>query len=229
MNNETTRYRYPMNLQLFAEGDPEPNPDPAPEPKVVPQDEVDRIVADRLARERKKYADYDDVKAKLAALEQAEEERKKAEMSEVERLQAEKEAAEKTATEAREARDKALADANKRLIKAEFMAVAREMRVRVDALEDAYKLADLSAVTVSEDGVVIGVKEAVETLIAAKPYLLEPEKAQPKPIGGAVGGGDPLPEKTKEQLLEAAAEKARKSGRLDDQVAYAKLKRELNL
>ncbi|WP_178023026.1 scaffolding protein [uncultured Paenibacillus sp.] len=231
MNTETTPvYRYPLNLQLFAENgppaDPEPTPEPAPEPKLVPQDEVDRIVADRLARERKKYADYDDIKAKLAALEQAEEERKKAEMSEAERLAAELEEARKKAQEAEEAKSAALTSANQRLINAEFRALARDANIPADRLDAALKLADLSAVTVSEDGNVTGAKEAVEALVTAHGYLVE--KAQPKPIGGA-SGAEPTPEKTKEKLLEAAAEKARKSGRLEDQVAYAKLKRELNL
>lgn len=229
MTNELIRYRYPLNLQIFAEDpapEPEPNPDPTPEPKLVPQDEVDRIVADRLARERKKYADYDDIKAKLTALEQAEEERKKAAMSEAERLAAELEEARKQAQEAEEAKSAALTSANQRLINAEFKAQARDANIPADRLSAALKLADLSAITVDGEGNVVGAKEAVAALVAAHGYLAE--KTQPKPIGGP-SGGDPLPEKTKEQLLEAAAEKARQSGRLEDQVAYAKLKRELNL
>lgn len=226
MSNETTRlttpvFKYPLNLQLFADdpAEPEPNPEPTepvepqPEPKLVPQDEVDRIVADRLARERKKYADYDDIKAKLAAAEQAEEERKRAEMSELERLQAEKEAAEKAAAEAQEARDKALAAANQRLIKAEFMTIARELKVRADALEDAYKLADLSSVNVSEDGGVTGAKEAADALIAGKPYLLEPEKAQPKPIGDSRPNAADEERKTLEMQL-ADARKAKDFGKV---------------
>ena len=230
MMNEVIRtYRYPLNLQLFAEGDPEPEPtpEPTPEPKLVPQDEVDRIVADRLARERKKYADYDDVKAKLTALEQAEEERKKAELTEAERLAAELEEARKQAQAAEEAMGAALTAANTRLINAEFKALARDANIPADRLSAALKLADLSAVTVDDEGNVVGVDAAVKALITEHAYLVA--QATPKPIGGAAGGGDPLPDKTKEQLLEAAAEKARKSGRLDDQVAYAKIKRELNL
>jgi len=55
--------------------DPTPNPDPTPDPAPQPdqgftQADVDRIVADRLKREREttktKYADYDDLKAKAA-------------------------------------------------------------------------------------------------------------------------------------------------------------------
>lgn len=75
--------RYPMNLQLFAEGDPDPadpTPDPAPPApdKTFSQAELDRIVAERLARDRKGREDYDDIKTKLTALEQAEADRDKA-------------------------------------------------------------------------------------------------------------------------------------------------------
>lgn len=235
MKNEFTRttpvYRYPLNLQLFADGDPEPdpqpNPEPTPDPKLVPQDEVDRIVADRLARERKKFADYDDVKAKLTALEQAEADRKKAELTEAERLAAELEEARKQAQAAAEARESEKTSANDRIIKAEFKTLARDANIPADRLAAALKLADLSTVTVDDEGNVVGAGDAVTALIEANPYLVA--QVTPKPIGGSAGGGDPLPDKTKEQLLEAAAEKARKSGRIEDQVAFAKLKRELNL
>lgn len=60
------RYRLPLNLQLFAEGDPEPTPNPEPE-KTFTQADLDRIVTERLARERKKFEDE-----KTAAQEEAE-------------------------------------------------------------------------------------------------------------------------------------------------------------
>lgn len=40
--------------------------DQAKESQLVPQADVDRIVKERVARERAKYADYDDLKAKAA-------------------------------------------------------------------------------------------------------------------------------------------------------------------
>lgn len=191
MSNDNIRYRYPLDLQLFAEEapptDPETPPaDPQDPPKMVPQDEVDRIVADRLARERKKYGDYDDIKAKLADLEKAEDERKKAELSEVERLAAELDEARKKAQEAEERGTSAITAANKRLINAEFKALAREHNIPADRLNAALKLADLSGVTVDDDGNAQGVEDAVKALVEANPYLVE--KAQPKQIGGGTGG-----------------------------------------
>lgn len=193
------------------------------------QAELDRIVADRLARERKKaekFADYDDIKTKLTALEQAEAEREAAKLTETERLQAEKAEAEKKAQEAEGKGAAALAAANQRLINAEFKVIAREANVPAERLAAALKLADLASVTVDDNGDVVGAKEAVEALVAAHGYLVE--KTQPKPIGGASGGKEDPPDKTKEQLLKEAADKARRTGRIEDRMAYSALKEKLN-
>lgn len=119
MTNERNPF-LPLNLQLFAEDLPQDPPaddkkmDDNPPPKTYTQDEIDRIVADRLGRERKKYADYDDIKAERERLKQAEEERKKADMTEKERLEAEKAEALKKAEEAEAKREQALSNANQR-------------------------------------------------------------------------------------------------------------------
>lgn len=51
---------------------PTPNPPKGDEGKTFTQADIDRIVADRLARERSKYADYDELKAKAAKLDELE-------------------------------------------------------------------------------------------------------------------------------------------------------------
>lgn len=209
-----------------SDDEPDEKDDPGKRVVTMTQAELDALIGREKGRERKRFADYDSVKTRLAELEQAEVERNKAAMTEKERLEAEKAEAEKKATDAQEAGSRALEAANKRLINAEFKAVAREMNVRPDALEAALKLADLSGVTVDDEGNVVGVKEATQALVSSNPYLVE--KPKPRQIGGG-SGGDDRPEKTKEQLLAEAAEKARKSGRIEDQAAYAKLKRELGL
>lgn len=215
MNNEMNRLRYPLNLQLFAEGDPvDPDPqdpkDPQePEPeKTFTQAELDEIVAKRLARDRKGREDYDSLKEKLTALEQAESEREKEKLSATERLEAEKAEALKAAEDAKAERDKALSAANQRLVKAEFRAIARELKVRTDALDDAFVLADLSAVKVDEDGNVSGVDDVVTALLTNKPFLAEQAKPQPKSIGGASGGAGDDERRTLEQQL-AEAKKAK--------------------
>lgn len=206
MENEIKRSRYPLNLQLFAEGDPDPDPTPD---KTFTQAELDLIVADRLARERKKaekFADYDELKTKLTALEQAEAERAKADLTEAERLTADLEAARIKAQEAEERGAAAITTANKRLINAEFKALAREMNVPAGRLAAALKLADLSSASVDNEGNTVGVKEAVEALIAAEPYLVAETKA--KPIGGGGGGN---PDEDERKTLEAQLSEARKA------------------
>lgn len=48
--------------------DPNPTPDPVvdPQPETFTQADVDRIVRERVKREREKFADYDDLKTKAA-------------------------------------------------------------------------------------------------------------------------------------------------------------------
>jgi hypothetical protein len=221
-----------MNLQLFAEGDPDPadpTPDPDPTPpapdKTFSQADLDRIVAERLARDRKGREDYDDIKTKLTTLEQAEADREKAKLSDTERLEAEKAEALKKAQEAEDRSTARETAANQRIINAEFRTLAREANVPADRFAAAVKLADLSGVTVDDEGNAVGVKEAVEALVAAHGYLVE--KTQAKTLGGASGGKADPPDKTKEQLLKEAADKARKTGRIEDRMAYAELKERL--
>jgi hypothetical protein len=201
------------------------------ESKTFTQAELDKIVADRIAREKKKlekYADYDDVKTKLSEFEKFEEERKKAEMTVQERLEAEKAEAEKRAQESEERANKALEAANKRLLKSEFRLLAKELGVRKDALDDAFVLADLSTVEVDEEGNVQGVQEALESLKKAKAYLFGgTDFADPSP-----GQHEPKREATQDQAkrkLEELAQKAKKTGRIEDKIAYASFKKELGM
>jgi hypothetical protein len=230
------KFRHSLDIQLFAQDPTDPPADPPADPPKPPekvvftaeqQAEVDRIASERAQRERKKFADYDDLKTKLSTLETAEAERAKAAMTETERVQAEKDDALKRAQEAEAQRTEALSKADKRVIKSEFKALAREMGVRADALDDAHVLADLTGVSVDDEGNVVGAKEAVEALMAAKPYLAEVAKKEPKSIGNPSNPNPDQAAKTKEQLLKDAADKARTSGRPEDMAAYSALKIEL--
>jgi hypothetical protein len=202
------------------------------ESKTFTQEELDKIVADRLSREKKKlekYADYDAVKTKLSEFEKFEEERKKAEMTVQERLEAEKAEADKKAQEAEERANKALEQANKRLLKAEFRLLAKELGVRKDALDDAFVLADMTSVEVDEEGNVQGVKEALETLKKAKAYLFGGvDYADPSPGQYEAKRGEATQDQAKRKLQELA-DKAKKTGRIEDKIAYASFKKELGL
>lgn len=200
------RYFMPLNLQLFADGDPEPEPNPEPTPKTVTmtQDELDSLIGREKAKARKPYADYDEVKSKLAEYETEAEQRRLAALSESERVAAELEAARKKAEEAEGKSAATLKAANERLIKAEFKVAAAAANIRPEALEDAYLLANKSGVSVGDDGSVSGISEAITSLVSSKPYLVA-EPKQPQPIGGP---GNPKPDERK--TLEAALEEARK-------------------
>lgn len=56
-----------------AEAKPAPKPEPPAYVAPASQADLDRIIADRLSREKAKYADYDDAKAKAAEYDKAQE------------------------------------------------------------------------------------------------------------------------------------------------------------
>lgn len=70
-------------------------PEKESKPKMVSQEDVDRIIAARLAREREKYADYEKLKEELDKLRQQQKEREEAELSELEKLKKAQEEAQK--------------------------------------------------------------------------------------------------------------------------------------
>ncbi len=90
----------------------EPESAPAPEAKTFTQEELDRVVGERLGREREKYADYDVLKHRLEEIETAN--------------QSELEKAQKKATTA----EQRAATAESRLLRFE---VAKDKEVPADA------------------------------------------------------------------------------------------------
>lgn len=214
------------------EGNPtEPNPpaEPVDPPKAddkkYTQEEINDIITKRLERERKKYADYDNLKTKLTEFEKAEQERKQSEMTELEKLQAqlgEKETAEQALAEQLE---KLQSSVKRQQVVNAFIKAAPSVNIPSERIDAALKLADLSAVNVGEDGVE-GVEDVLKALVEQYSFLVDAKKPQ-KPIGEGSNGSKQGTEKTSEQLLKEAAEKARTSGKPEDKMAYAKLKREL--
>jgi hypothetical protein len=123
------------------------------------QADLDRIINDRLARERAKFADHADLKAKAARLDQIE----AANATDLEK-------AVKAAKA--EGENEAATRANARIIKSEARALAAAAQFRDPA--DAVAFLDLGSVRVSDDGEVDGaaVKGMLDDLAKAKPYLL---------------------------------------------------------
>lgn len=241
-------YRYKVNLQHFAEeletkaddqasaeteitGTQTPSKD---EGKTIPYDRFKQVNDDlRMFKDTFKSLGIDGVDSLKAlvddynAKKQAEEERHRAEMSELERLQAD--------LKAKEEAEQALADqlaklkqtADQEKIRNDFILKAQAAGVAY--IDDAYQLADLSAVTVGEDGKVSGTDDVIKALTESKPFLLAPKKKQPEVIGESSNPSNGIADRTSAQLLAEAAEKARRSGKIEDQVVYSKLKRELGL
>jgi hypothetical protein len=227
-----------LNLQFFADDngdnndgnepvDTNDNDDQQPKVKTFTQDEVNELIMKRLERERKKYADYDDLKAQLEELRKVDEERKRAEMSEIERYKADLEKALNERQTFEQELEKLRESVKQERIKNAFITAATSANIAY--IDDAFRLADLSAVTIDDDGNVVGIEDAIKTLVEHKPFLLAQAKKEPKPIGESTNAKSDKSDKSAEQLLKEAAEKARRTGRPEDLAAYAKLKRELGL
>ncbi|MCY9546787.1 phage scaffolding protein [Lysinibacillus xylanilyticus] len=228
-----------LNLQYFAEDGesttPETNPNEQESAetkldasesakKTFTQTQLDELIAKRIERERKKFADYHDLKTQLEKYEQKAEEQRLAELGEVEKAQEQAKNFEVQFTELTAQLEAERNNARQQAIKNEFIKAASSANI-ID-IDAAMALSDLSAVGIGEDGKVNGVDDVIKALVENKPYLVA--KKQTQPIGTATNSGSGgQSEKTAEQLLADAAEKARQTGLLKDKAAYAQLKKQL--
>ena len=174
-----------FNLQLFAEGD-EGNGDPNAGggggnagDKTFSQADLDRVVAERLAREKAKFGDYEDLKRKAAEFDKGQQ----AQLSEQEKLKAELEAEKAKGSKATEA-------ANQRMMKAELKLQAAAQGVPADRIAAVMKRADTAALNVGDDGEVAGAEEAIKACLKANPFLLAGVQGGPN-LGGNPNGGKP--------------------------------------
>jgi hypothetical protein len=186
-------------------------PPPAPDPSGLPpagytppasQADLDRIINERLTRERGKFADYNDLKTKATKLDQIEQ----ANASELE----------KAVSKAKdEGRAEVQTAANTRLIKAEARALAAAAKFRDPA--DAVAFLNLADVEVSEDGDVDAkkVKALLDELATSKPYLITDDTPPPPPSfnGGPRATGDTPADPRSRDLaqIEADVAKTRRS------------------
>lgn len=170
------------------------------------QAELDQKVKERLAREKAKYQDYEDLKSQAEKYKEWQESQK----SETDKL---REAAEKAIQE----RDEVRQQARDELIRAKFIAAASALGAAHP--DDAYRLADRSGVEY-ENGKVSGVEEAVKVLIDAGRLPLA-KRAQAPDLDGGAGSGNRDSEKPRLTPEEEAM--AEKMGLTLEQ--YAKSKR----
>ena len=198
------------------------------ETKTFTQEELDKIVADRIARERKKiekFADYDDLKTKASEYEKALEEKRLAELSAQERAEEIAKKFEAERNEYAKQLEELKSQAQREKIVNAFIKAAPGVNIPSDRIDAALKLADLSAVTVGESGVE-GLEAVMGTLVEQYSFLAETRKPQ-KAIGEATNSPKDTADKTSEQLLREAADKAKRSQKIEDKIAYAALKQQL--
>jgi len=136
-----------------------PQATPAKEEKTFTQAELERILKERVARVEKKYEDYDQLKEDASEWRTHMAEQQ----SDVERMQAQL-AEEKTRTQT-------LAEEMAELRKKTAVITEASEKNVIDT-EAVWKLLDMDALDVV-DGKVVGVAEAVDTLLEEKPYLVK--------------------------------------------------------
>lgn len=179
----------------------EPVAEPAAEPRTFTQEQLDRIVQDRLARAKQAPpADYEDLKAAAARLAELEEANK----TELQKAQDRATQLEKDAAEARE-----LAQRTK--VESAIVAEAARRGADVDLTLDALR----SKVEIGEDGT-SNVADAMDVLLLAKPFLVTGgARAVSADQGARTGGVNQLTRDELKNLSQAEIIEAQKEGRLD--------------
>ena len=129
-------------------------------PQTFSQGDLERIIGERLQRERQKFADYDALKEQATQWQTHVDEQK----SEAERLQ-------ENLTQVATERDAFRQQLVQERIRSAVINEASRMDV-VDP-DGAYRLLDLGQVRLGETGQVEGVSEALQGLIAEKDYLVK--------------------------------------------------------
>lgn len=146
----------------------EETPPPTPEPATTfTQDEVDRIVRERLKRQKDQFADYDAIKERASKFDELEQQQK-----------TELEKAQERAIELEQQAKDASARAQEALLRSAVVAeAARKNVIDPDA---AFALLDRASLDLGEDGAPTNIADAMDSLLKAKPYL----------VGGGTGRAD---------------------------------------
>ncbi|AZU61066.1 Clp protease ClpB [Neobacillus mesonae] len=216
-----------QNPEVVTENPTVVEPENKPEVKMVTmsQEAFDALIVKEKGRVKSKYADYDDLKTKASEYEKVLEEKRLAELSAQERAEELAKKFEAERNEYAKQLEELKSQAQREKVVNAFIKAAPGVNIPADRIDAALKLADLSAVTVGENGVE-GLDAVMGTLVEQYAFLAETKKPQ-KPIGEPSNSPKETADKTSDQLLREAAEKAKRTGRTEDLAAYAKLQREL--
>lgn len=166
------------------------------------QADLNRIVSDRLAREREKFANFDELKTKAAELDQL----KEGEKTELQKAQDRQTQLERENTELK-------TRAQEAATRREVEKAARKAGLADP--EDGYLLIDRKALDLDEDGTPKNADQLIAALIEAKPHL----KGSLRPPGdgdqGPRGGGSgTITRDDIKNMSPEEVEKAHNEGRL---------------
>ncbi|MGG4288365.1 hypothetical protein ABEW81_11265 [Priestia megaterium] len=201
----THKYLLPLNLQYFSDPSPEPQPEPQDPQPQDPQPKVyDEAYVEKLRKENAKYR----TKAKdLEGQTQTQQQELLKQVLGVLGIDPDpNKEFEKQLSDAQAVAQAAQQKANDKLIRAELKYVGSELGL-VD-VDVTYLLLDKDSLSVGDDGSVEGMKEALEQVIAAKPYLVknaEPQSPNHYQAGPNQKGN---PEPPKKDPYEAGKERA---------------------
>lgn len=156
--------------------DPTPAPDPAPDPgRTFSQADLDKIVQDRLARERQKYDGFDDLKKKAEEFDKLQE----AQKTELQKAQDRAAQLERDAAAATEL-------VQRTLVNSAIVAEAAKRGIDTDI---AVAMIDRAALEFGQDGNPTNVASAMDSLLKAKPHLANGGARGGSADQGARGGG----------------------------------------
>lgn len=216
-----------LNNEVVNEQETVVVPENKPEVKTFTQEEVDKILSERLGRVKSKFADYDDLKTKASEYEKALEEKRLAELSAQERAEELAKKFEAERNDFAKKLEELQSQAQREKVVNAFIKAAPSVNIPADRIDAALKLADLSAVSIGENGVE-GLDAVMSALVETYGFLAETKKPQ-KPIGEPSNSPKDTADKTSDQLLKEAADKVKRTQTMEAKVAYAALKAKLGL
>jgi hypothetical protein len=142
------------------------------------QADVDRIVRERLARQKSQFADYEDLKTKATEYDKIAE----AQKSELDKAQERAAKAEREAAEATERAQRVLTESS----------IVAAAAGKLADPSDAVALIDRSAIEYGENGAPTNVAALIDALVETKPHLAAGARKVASIDQGARGGASPV-------------------------------------
>jgi thioester reductase-like protein len=153
---------------------------PEGEPKMVPADQVERMIAERVNKSKAQFKDYGELREKAEQLDKLQAERQ----TDVEKAVSRAEKAEAKARAESAQREDLVRQLQENTVRSEVFRTAATAEIGLD-IDDVFRLIDHSSVSISDSGEVSGVAEAISKL--AEKY---PKRSAP---GGFDGGPRQVP------------------------------------